>query len=51
LGQTLDWYAQDKNGNVWYFGEKRYFAPRVGEVLITLEKNGTERMELTEIKK
>ncbi len=19
---TLDWYAQDRNGNVWYFGEK-----------------------------
>ncbi|MEN7547137.1 hypothetical protein AAG747_04415 [Rapidithrix thailandica] len=19
--ETLDWYAQDKNGNVWYFGE------------------------------
>jgi hypothetical protein len=21
LESTLDWYAQDKNGNVWYFGE------------------------------
>jgi hypothetical protein len=137
IEQTLDWYAQDKNGNVWYFGEdskeykdgkvidtggsweagikgakpgiimevnpkigdsyrqeyykgeaedmadilslsesasvkygsfadclktrdytplepdiieNKYFAPGIGEVLITLEKGGTERMELTEIK-
>ncbi len=21
IEQTLDWYAQDKEGNVWYFGE------------------------------
>lgn len=21
IEKTLDWYAQDKNGNVWYFGE------------------------------
>jgi hypothetical protein len=137
IEQTLDWYTQDKNGNVWYFGEdskeykdgkvidtggsweagikgakpgiimegnpkvgdsyrqeyykgeaedmadilslsesasvkygsfadclktrdytplepdiieNKYFAPGVGEILITLEKGGTERMELTEIK-
>ena len=30
--------------------ENKYFAPGVGEVLITLEKGGTERMELIEIK-
>jgi hypothetical protein len=137
IEQTLDWYAQDKNGNVWYFGEdskeykngkvvsiggsweagvkgakpgiimeanpkvgdsyrqeylkseaedmadilslsesasvkygsftdclktrdytplepnvveNKYYAPGVGEVLITLEKGGTERIELIEIK-
>jgi len=136
IEKTLDWYAQDKNGNVWYFGEdskeykdgkvigttgsweagvkgakpgiimeanpkigdtyrqeylkseaedmadilslsesasvkygsfadclktrdytslepdvveNKYFAPGVGEVLITLEKGGTERMELIKI--
>lgn len=32
--QTLDWYAQDKDGNVWYFGEdtKEY---EKGEVVST----------------
>ena len=29
--------------------ENKYFAPGVGEVLITLEKGGTERMELIKI--
>ncbi len=30
--------------------ENKYYAPGVGEVLITLEKGGTERIELIEIK-
>ena len=32
--KTFDWYAQDKKGNVWYFGEdsKEY---KHGEVLST----------------
>jgi hypothetical protein len=30
---TLDWYAQDKNGNVWYFGENSLGYDENGEIV------------------
>jgi hypothetical protein len=30
---TLDWYAQDKDGNVWYFGEKSVEYDTNGEIV------------------
>jgi hypothetical protein len=30
---TLDWYAQDKDGNVWYFGEKALQYDEGGEIV------------------
>jgi hypothetical protein len=30
---TLDWYAQDKDGNVWYFGENAVEFDATGEVV------------------
>jgi len=32
---TLDWYAQDKTGNVWYFGEDTKELDKFGHVLST----------------
>jgi hypothetical protein len=32
---TLDWYAQDKDGNVWYFGEDTKELDAQGHVLTT----------------
>jgi len=32
---TLDWFAQDKDGNVWYFGENTH--ERVGNEITTIE--------------
>jgi hypothetical protein len=33
--QTLDWYAQDKQGNVWYFGEDSKDYDKNGAVIST----------------
>jgi hypothetical protein len=33
--QTLDWYAQDKRGNVWYFGEDTKELDAEGKVVST----------------
>ncbi|MEO5704436.1 MAG: hypothetical protein ABIZ52_04235, partial [Candidatus Limnocylindrales bacterium] len=32
---TLDWYAQDRDGNVWYFGEKTAELDKDGKVTST----------------
>src|SRR6266540_5007224 len=59
---TFDWYAQDRTGNVWYFGEDtkefetlepslvehKYYARGVGVVLEVTVKGGSERVELIE---
>jgi hypothetical protein len=60
---TLDWFAQDVDGNVWYFGEStqqladglviglenKFYAPDVGNVL-TIDVNTGERSDLIEIR-
>src|SRR5436190_802588 len=33
--RTIDWYAQDKRGNVWYLGESTATLDRRGRVLST----------------